>query len=297
MSTNSAQNWLISHNKSENSSKIRKKQSKAKVITVTSGKGGVGKTSVALKLAKDLSKKGKVLLLDCDYNLSNTSLKLGLPVNNYFSDFLDGSRSFSECLHTNGNFHLFSACNGSMSLFDKGVDLEQVIVQILFENEKKYDFIILDCAAGIQKEMLTLCSYSDCRLIVMTPDKSSVTDSYSLIKLLNLRYGTKKFHILFNKISSEKQFKKLVKGISSTVDQFLECQVSFIGSVPLIEGPTDRFDDELLGGANTALSKSFNNIVSVLADEMNRLTSLSKKTGPLFVQQRRNEHEVQPNLG
>ena len=87
-------------------------------ISITGGKGGVGKTSVSLKFARELALSGyRVLLIDCDYNLSNTAIKLGLPLNNKFWELLSSEKTFSDCLYKDGNLHLLSACNGSVELF------------------------------------------------------------------------------------------------------------------------------------------------------------------------------------
>ena len=157
-----------------------------KTIAVTGGKGGVGKTSITLKMAKDLSAQGqKVLIIDCDSNLGNTSIKLGLPLTNMFYDLVSGSKSFDQCLYKDGNLHLLSACNGSLDLFNEQLKIEQIVTDIISCHKKDYDFIFLDCPAGISKEIMTINAYCDHRILIVTPDKSSITDSYSQIKILN----------------------------------------------------------------------------------------------------------------
>ncbi len=74
-------------------------------ICITGGKGGVGKTSISLKMAKEISQQvNRVLLIDCDYNLSNTAIKLGRPLSNYFFELVSAEKSFEECLYSEGNF-------------------------------------------------------------------------------------------------------------------------------------------------------------------------------------------------
>ena len=138
------QSWLISQNSSYKEFTKNQKNRKASTIAVTSGKGGVGKTTVSLKMSKVLSKWGyKVLLIDCDYNLSNTVVKLGIPVNNNFFKYINKEKELDDCIYKDGNFHLLSGCNGNLDLFNSSVKLESSIIEILGVKEREYDYIFL----------------------------------------------------------------------------------------------------------------------------------------------------------
>lgn len=257
--------WLVSQNKYQS----KKTGLKAKTISVTAGKGGVGKTSVAVKMARLMASSGyKILLLDCDTNLSNTVVKLGLPINNYFYELISAQRDFDDCLHKDGNLHLLSGCNGSIDLFNKNLEVDRIIIDILVNHERDYDYIILDCPAGITKETLTLNAYSDYRFVVVTPDKSSVTDSYSLIKILNKEFGVNDNHLLINKVSSEPQYQRMVKTLSETVETFLKCRLHILGGIKNEEIPVDQFDSVLLEQENSSLHKNFVKIVKKFTDEI-----------------------------
>lgn len=257
--------WLASQNKYSS----KKTSNKAKTISVTAGKGGVGKTSIAVKMAKVLASSGyKVLLLDCDTNLSNTVVKLGLPITSYFYELISAQREFHECLHKDGNLHLLAGCNGNIDLFKKSLEIDRVIIDILVNHEKEYDYIILDCPAGITKETLTLNAYSDYRFVVVTPDKSSVTDSYSLIKILNKEFGVNDNHLLLNKISSEPQYQRMIKTLSETVETFLKCRLHILGGVEKVESPVDHFDAVFLNQEKNSLHKNFVNIVKRFTEEI-----------------------------
>lgn len=263
--------WLASQNKYQS----KKTLEKAKTISVTAGKGGVGKTSVAVKMAKVLSQKGyKVLLLDCDTNLSNTVVKLGLPITEYFYDLISGMRDFDSCLHKDGRLHLLAGCNGSIDMFKKTLEIDRVIIDILVNHEKDYDYIILDCPAGITKETLTLNAYSDYRFVVVTPDKSSVTDSYSLIKILNKEFGVNDNHLLINKMSSEAQYQRMIKTLSETVETFLKSRLHILGGIRKEELPDDQFDTVLLHQENNSLHKNFVNIINKFTDEIESVNSV-----------------------
>lgn len=256
--------WLISQNKYQDKKTFRK----AKTISITSGKGGVGKTSLSLKFAMGLADTGhKVLLIDCDTNLSNTAVKLNLPITNNFYDLISAKKEFHDCLYFEGNFHLLSGCNGSLELFNKILEIDKVIIDILATHEKDYDYIILDCPAGISKETLTLNAYSDFRFVVVTPDKSSVTDSYSLIKILNKEYGISHNHLLLNKISTEIQANRMIKVFGETVEQFLDCRLKILGSINREEVAEDRFDSIFLSKEKNSMHINFMNIVKRFTDE------------------------------
>lgn len=244
--------WLQSFASSQ-----KKPDQKAVTIAVTSGKGGVGKTSISVKLAKLLAVSEKrVLLIDCDYNLSNTAVKLGLPIRSELRELLSFEKTFSECLHKEGNFHLLSGCNGDIELFESGMELDKLVVDIIASHEHEYDYIILDCPAGIQKSNLNLNAYVDNRIVVVTPDKSSITDSYSLIKILKNRYGVLENHLLVNKVSSDKQCERLVKTMCDTVEHFLGGRLVSLGSLKNELGAVDLFD-RTLWDAKSALHQSF----------------------------------------
>ncbi len=150
--------WLLSFNTNYHQqiqallNERKLKTAKTMTLSITGGKGGVGKTSISLKFAKELAGKGyKVLLLDCDTNMSNTAIKLGLPIKNTFFSLVTAQKEFDDCLYKEGNFHLLSACNGSLDLFDQDFRLEEVIIDIINTHEKDYDFVLLDCPAGLSR--------------------------------------------------------------------------------------------------------------------------------------------------
>lgn len=241
---------------------------KAITISVTGGKGGVGKTSVALKLAKILaSYKKRVLLIDCDYNLSNTAVKLGLALTDSFKLYLDGEKSLDQCIYKIDGLHILSACNGNLELFDHGPNIEKVVLDILYNYEQHYDYIFLDCPAGLNRENLTLNAYSTERIFVVVPDKSSITDSYSMLKILKSRYGIKENYLLVNRISSDLQFQRLVKTMSETVEKYLGTHLKILGHIRNEASMSDRFDKVLLGEEND-MHKDFCQIVKKLTDDV-----------------------------
>jgi flagellar biosynthesis protein FlhG len=269
MSTEKASEWLLSMNRGQTSKNQKRiKNQKAYTISIASGKGGVGKTSVTLKLAATLSKENyKVLVIDCDYNLSNTAVKLGLPVNDNFSEFLAGNKNFEESVVQYEGFDLFTGVNGDPDIWNKDIFFDKMIISLLSNIERKYDFIFLDSPAGLSKEALTLNAYCDYRFIVVNPDRSSITDSYSLMKILNMKYGVNENHLIVNKTSSDVQYKKITKVLSETVENFLKARLSILGSIKREDIAVDQFDKLLLQGEKNSLSESFYNMAQKFSEE------------------------------
>jgi flagellar biosynthesis protein FlhG len=246
--------WLQSFS----SSTTRPRDAAATKISVTGGKGGVGKTSIALKAARELAAAGyRTLLIDCDSNLSNTAIKLGLPLDNKFEKILSGEASFDECLQKRGNFHLLPACNGSVAVFESRLNFDEIIVDVISSHEHEYDYILLDCPAGVSRDSLTLNAYCDHRWIVVTPDKSSITDSYSLVKLLAMRFGITENHLLVNMYQTEKQFQKVVLTLSETIENFLEARTHILGGIERFDVSAEGFDTFFLSETCNEFHRKF----------------------------------------
>jgi flagellar biosynthesis protein FlhG len=227
-------------------------------ISITGGKGGVGKTSIALKSARELANAGhRTLLIDCDSNLSNTAIKLGLPLDNKFEKLLSAEASFEECLIQRGNFHLLPACNGSVEVFENKLNFDDIIIDIISSHEHEYDYILLDCPAGVSREMLALNAFCDHRWIVVTPDKSSITDSYSLVKLLATKFGIKENHLLVNMYQNEKQYQKVVSTLSETIENFLGVRTLLLGGILKLDVSHGGFDTFFLSENKNEWNKNF----------------------------------------
>lgn len=267
MSESKTREWLLSHHKTQNYS--RKLTGKARTIAIASGKGGVGKTSVSIKVGKILAAQGyRVLLVDCDYNLSNTAVKLGIPLDDKFNSFINSNLDFESTIYSDGQFHLLKGCNGNDDLFDSDELVNKILFQIIGQQENNFDFILFDCPAGLVKENLSICAYADYRMVVLTPDRSSITDAYSLVKILNSRYGVNDFHLVLNKISNTPQLMRLVKAFTDTVNQFLSCRVKVLGGVKYFGEQVDRFDQELLKTAGATIHEDFLKIINSFTDEI-----------------------------
>lgn len=244
------------------------RQHSAIKVSITGGKGGVGKTSVALRMARELGAMGqKVLLIDCDTNLSNTAIKLGLPLDESFFKLLSAEKSFEDCVIKREHFDLLPACNGNVELFESRLALDEIIIDIIRAHEDCYDWVLLDCPAGLDRVSLTLNAWCDHRVIVVTPDKSSITDSYSLVKVLQNRFGIKENHLLVNMIQNDRQFQKVVMTLSETIENYLGCRTHVLGGLHKVDIAAEQFDTFFLSGDGSEWHKKFLKCVQQFAEK------------------------------
>lgn len=254
-------NWLNSFH--------YKKLNKCITLSVSSGKGGVGKTSISLRLARELSESGyKVLVVDCDYNLSNTSIKLDLNLSSGFADYLTQNAEYQKYLVRVKDFWLISSSNGDEKVFDLGSKANLKIMKMITEAEKDFDFIILDCPAGIQKDVMSLIAMAQFQLVIVNPDRSSITDAYSVIKILNQRYQTSNICFLANKTQSDDQDHWVKSSLGSTCLKFLGLKIDYLGSIPYALASPNRFDHEFVFGEKNTVTKNFLKIRDNLIDRV-----------------------------
>ncbi len=286
--------WLLSFSsnqniKSNSRSLIKNGFRRCSKISITGGKGGVGKTSIALKTAMELAKSGfRTLLIDCDSNLSNTAIKLGLPLENKFEKLLSAEATFEEIIIQLGNFHLLPACNGSIEVFESRLNFDEIIIDIINSHEHEYDYILLDCPAGVSREALTLNAFCDYRWVIVTPDKSSITDSYSLVKLLANRFGIKENHLMVNMYQNDKQYQKVVSTLSETIENFLGLSTKVLGGIQKLEVSAEGFDTFFLSETKTEWQKNFVKLLYGFTEKDGGPTALHKNGSSLMA----NEQDV-----
>ncbi len=210
----------------------------AKVITVTSGKGGVGKTSLSVNLAIQLSKMGKrVVIFDADFGLANIEIMLGVrPVYN-LADLMYRGKSIEDII-TYGpeNIGFISGGSGINELANLSRDQVVSLIHRLADLDRIADVIIVDTGAGISDTVLEFVAASEEVLLVATPEPTSITDAYALLKTLNRKasYQPDKtvVKMIANQVIGERDATELFEKLGVVVSKFLDIEVEFIGSVP-----------------------------------------------------------------
>lgn len=213
-------------------------QSAARVITVTSGKGGVGKSNIAVNLAIQMKRLGKrVIILDADFGLANVEVMLGIRPQFNLADLMFRGKTLSEII-TKGpeEIGFISGGSGIQELARMTKEQVMYLTQKLVELDSMADVILVDTGAGIADNVLEFVTASSEVLLVATPEPTSITDAYALLKALNRRSGFSREHtsikMISNRVGSEAEGKKLYEKMSIVVDKFLNIQPEFIGMIP-----------------------------------------------------------------
>lgn len=159
----------------------------APFLSITGGKGGVGKTTLAANLAVTLARDGvKVLIVDVDFALANLDIVLGLDPARTVAAFFGDERSLRECVVEGpAGLHVLPAASGLHELAGLADDDRERFLEELSELSADYDLVIADCPAGIGADVLAFCSLADHVLVVTSPDPAAVTDAYGVIKALD----------------------------------------------------------------------------------------------------------------
>jgi flagellar biosynthesis protein FlhG len=206
-----------------------------RVLAIASGKGGVGKTNITTNLAYSLAKKGqKVLVLDADLNLANVDILLGLtPEYNLHHVFLGQKRLQDILIDGPGGFQLLPASSGIMEMSELTEDQKLYFLSEVSELGHDIDIMLIDTAAGINKNVIYFTLASQEKIIVLTPEPTSLTDAYALIKVLSSQHDVRRFRILVNNAHSEKEALAVYRQLTMVADRFLDSlSLDYLGFLP-----------------------------------------------------------------
>jgi flagellar biosynthesis protein FlhG len=210
-----------------------KSEKRSLLVSVTSGKGGVGKTLIVVNLASLLAEAGRrVLVMDCDLGLANVDLLLGLNPAYTLMDMLEGRRKIEEIVvETSLGFDVLPAASGMVSLADVSAEEQGEIMAALKTLLDRYPLVLLDTGAGISSPVLRFNRAAHKNIVVLTPEPTSVTDAYALIKLLRQRLADHRIHLLVNMAQDGEEGRRVGDNLSQTVERFLKCSLSSMGHV------------------------------------------------------------------
>lgn len=210
----------------------------ARVITVTSGKGGVGKSSISVNLAIQMSKLGKkVIILDADFGLANVEVMLGIRPRYNLADLLFKGKDIKDII-TEGPKGIGFISGGSGIQELNHVSREQIIdlTHKLDEIDSITDVIIIDTGAGINDIVLEFVIASTETLLVTTPEPTSLTDSYALLKILDRKpefsTANSTIKMIVNRVESPAEGKELFNKFNVVVNTFLNNKIEYLGSIP-----------------------------------------------------------------
>ncbi len=205
-----------------------------RLIAVTSGKGGVGKTNVVANLAFALEKHDKnTLIFDADTGLGNVDILLGLAPKYNLKHVLKREKDIREVIinHKKG-IHVLPAASGIQELAELNRDQRLIISEEFDSLADSYDYILLDTGAGISSNVTHFCASAHNILVVVSPEPTSLTDAYALIKVLFLNHNQKQFKLLVNLAKSDKEATEVYRQLSTVIHKFLPLiSVDYIGYV------------------------------------------------------------------
>lgn len=210
-----------------------------KVIAVSSGKGGVGKTNVSVNLATQLADRGReVMLFDADLGLANVDVLLGLSPKYNLSHVIDGRATLEEVLVRGPNdIHIVPAASGIQRMAELSQAEHVGLIHSFSELNHALDYLIVDTAAGLSDGVMSFARAAREVLVVVCDEPSSITDAYALVKVLNHDHGVQRFHVLANRVRSPSEGHELFSKLARAANKFLDLTIDYAGAIP---------DDELV---------------------------------------------------
>ena len=209
--------------------------SNLRVLAVSSGKGGVGKTNFVANLAYALSKRGKkVLVVDADLGLNNIDILLGLVQHKkHIGHVLSGESNVEDIILCGpADIHLLPAGDGLQELTQLPPEKKMLLMDKLDQVSSGYDFLIFDTGAGISTNVTYFCSAAHETILIATTEPTSVVDVYALIKTLHLKHAQKHFRVVVNLVSSEREAQGVYRDLTAGTDRFLkDISVEYLGYI------------------------------------------------------------------
>jgi flagellar biosynthesis protein FlhG len=205
-----------------------------RVIAVTSGKGGVGKTTISINLAVALSEAGhEVVLLDADLGLANVDVLLGLVPSRTLTQVIEGECELEDVILDGPmGVHVVPAASGIQHMAELRTFERAGLINAFSHLEGSMDFMIVDTAAGIAANTLDFCSASQEILVVVCDDPASITDAYATIKVLNQQTGRNRFRVLVNRAQDDETGWRLYARLLEVTDRYLDVSLDFAGQIP-----------------------------------------------------------------
>lgn len=209
-------------------------QDRGRVITISSGKGGVGKTNISVNLAISLASKGRsVCVFDADTSLANVNILLNISPQFTLEQVLDGSKKIEEILIEGpGGITIVPAASGIAEFASLNVAQQKTLLQALTSLEQRFDYLIIDTAAGISSNVTTFLQATEHCVLIVTPEPTSLTDAFALMKVMRQKHCESKIHILTNMVDNYLNSVDIYKRLSGAASRYLDTDLNYLGYVP-----------------------------------------------------------------
>ena len=214
-------------------------RTRSRVVALASGKGGVGKTHLTVSLAVAAAAAGlRVTLLDADFGLANADVVAGVTPRGRLDEVIDGKRHIQEILvEAPGGFRLVAGATGVSRLVDAGSHTARAVVARLERLERDADLVLIDCAAGIGRSVVAMLLAADMPVVVATPEPTSITDAYGLIKAARLeaQRAGRPFtpQLWINQARDEREAHRVYQRLAGVGERFLGAPIGLIGWTPI----------------------------------------------------------------
>ena len=212
----------------------RMTNNQVKVVAITGGKGGVGKTNVTLNMAVSLAQRGKrVMILDADLGLANVDVLLGIRVTKNLSHVLSGECTLDEVIVEGPEgVMIIPATSGTQSMVEL-TDIEHAgLIQAFSSLQTPIDMLLIDTAAGISNMVVSFAQAAQDVVMVVCDEPTSITDAYALIKILSKQNGVYKFKIVANMVRSLREGQDLFTKLTRVTDRFLDASLELVACIP-----------------------------------------------------------------
>lgn len=205
-----------------------------KVIAVTGGKGGIGKSSVSVNLAITLARQNRnVMLMDADFGLANVDVLLGLNSRQNISHVIAGECSLEEVVVDGpSGLKIIPSASGNNSMLNLSTVEHGGLIRAFSELTHDVDVLLIDTAAGISESVVTYTRAAHEVIVVVCDEPASLTDAYALIKVLHRYHGVYRFHVLANMTSNAYDGRNLFGKLSKVAQRFLDVSLNYMGAVP-----------------------------------------------------------------
>ena len=204
------------------------------VIAVTGGKGGVGKTNIAVNLAVSMSMEGlDVMLFDADLGLANVDVVLGMQPKYTLADVVSGEKTLADVVVEGPEgLRLIPAASGVAKMVEMQSSDQERLIRLLSDQLMPPDVLIVDTGAGIDQTVQTFVAACQSAVLVVCDEPASLTDAYALMKVLRAKKDIRRFEILANQVDNPLQGKQLFERISNVCDRYLDVELGYLGGIP-----------------------------------------------------------------
>lgn len=205
-----------------------------RVISVTGGKGGIGKTTLSVNLAISYAKmKKNVLLFDADLGLANVDVMLGLKPKKNLYDFLNGNCSLNDiCITGPHGLKIIPAASGIQKMAELSLAESSELIHSFSSLTQDIDVMLIDMASGISNQVIDFTHASQDILVVICNDPASLMDSYAVIKILHQKYGRQRFGVVVNKVINMQEGYDVFSKFQNVIAKFINVNMNYLGCVP-----------------------------------------------------------------